>query len=759
MVRSGEAVTATVDEGLVAPPEVLNVRQRRIPWDRVWLPAVIIGVAVIAAGIRFYKLDDRSLWLDEIFTSEAAFLSTPGQVIAFTQADIDQVPLFYMFTWLLGRWGDSAFLLRLPSAAAGTLMVLAVYLLGRRLFGVRFGLVAAAVATVMPYAVWYSQEARNYALFMLLTTMQMYFAFGAVKRGRVLDWFGLACFTVLNLYTHYLALSVTAAVAMFVGLFALGSVLGRAPNQVKAIAMAAVVLIATGASLIPWRRWSRSTYVEVTSLASQHPRLSLAAGVVALVVGAAGLLILEKSSLKRRNANAVRQLELAVGAVVLVVAAYVPWLPSLRVFLAAPNEGLGRLNVGESLSWERLLGIPGGLGWSGLLLAVLGIGLVSLAIWVFRGRSVESFLLLCWLVVPLALLGLSARWAIVDLNNRYFAFLFPAATLVTAAGVDGVFQGLRYVIQRFGRAWRNGRMAPPAVVVGIVALMLVQILPALATSYDSPKDDWRATAAHIINSDPPTSVVLSVGNYYDWGVLSLGYYLRQSNSSIRVMDGQQITSDVVDMLRNSSGTTWGLLDHPSAAQLQLIRESTDVKLDFVDATRTIYLVRSSADGLSAFEQARLLLHWEIPQEPTLSAPAAMLDVSAGQGRLGPNLVPEVASALVLTGTQAALHADARIELLDLKPGDDFLVAFDHRVGDLNGRQVVIAAALDGAGNQLAAFPTGGGYTCGNSASWVHSYFAFRVPDKTGRLELVFRAIGRGTAEFRSIELRRITGSQ
>src|ERR1051326_8293357 len=96
------------------------------------------------------------------------------------------------------------------------MLIPALYLVARDLFGVRAGVIAALMGTLLPFAVWYSQEARNYSLLMLLTTLQFWFAFRSVKRGQVTDWIGLAGFSILNLYTHYVALAATAAVALYI---------------------------------------------------------------------------------------------------------------------------------------------------------------------------------------------------------------------------------------------------------------------------------------------------------------------------------------------------------------------------------------------------------------------------------------------------------------------------------------------------------------------------------------------------------------
>ncbi len=138
-----------------------------------WTAAAVAGLTLVALGVRLYRLDGRSLWLDEILTSQPAHLGGPADVIFWSRVAINQMPFFYMFTWFFGHWGDSGVILRLPPVIFGTLLVPALYLLARDLFGVRAGIVAALLGAVLPFAVWYSQEARNYSLLMLMTTLQM----------------------------------------------------------------------------------------------------------------------------------------------------------------------------------------------------------------------------------------------------------------------------------------------------------------------------------------------------------------------------------------------------------------------------------------------------------------------------------------------------------------------------------------------------------------------------------------------------------
>jgi 4-amino-4-deoxy-L-arabinose transferase-like glycosyltransferase len=681
------------------------------------------------------------------------------------------MPLFYMFTWLLGRWGDNAFWLRLPSVVAGTLTVLAVYFCGTRLFGKRVGLIAAILTAVLPYSVWYAQEARNYALFMLLTTLQMYLAYGAVKRGRAVEWLGLAILTVLNLYNHYLALLTTAAVIVYVVGWAVAIVWRPASVRIKALIAAGLIGLAAVGTLVSWRPVLRATYGAAAGLIQRHAHAAEFASAVA-VVGAVVIALALEVRLRKQptHLHKWRQLELGLGAAALVVIAYVPWLPSLRVFLAAPDKGLGRLDVNEVPRLADLFGLAGRLDWSGFLLAMLGAGLVALVVRMWRGQARESSLLLCWLAVPFGLLLYVARGAIVDLDVRYLSFLFPATAIAAAAGVDGVGAAVRFVLRRAGRDWgTSSPLLRPAITTALIALVLLQALPALASSYGTPKDDWRGAAEHIAANSSPDSVVISVGNYSDWAVLCLGYYFQQLHAPIRVIDALQMTSNDVAVLKQNAGMTWGVVNHPSADQLRLIASSGDEITAFVDVTRLIYVVRSTVPGLSMLDQARRLLRWETPLAPSLSAQAGMLDLDAGEGSLGANLVPPPgptaengwvygpgvsASGGTLLLRPNGEQINGAFNVSGLGGGDNVLVLFDDLAQGFHGSLAVYAAALDGHGRQIGAFPSAG-FSCPVSQDWTRSYFAFQLPAGTSTLVLFFRGSGTGTAAFRSIQLSKL----
>src|SRR5206468_4258293 len=82
--------------------------------------------------------------------------------------------LFYVLDWLFTRpFGTSEVGMRLLSALLGTLTVAVVYVAGAVGASRRAGLAAAAFAAVNPFLVWYSQEARAYALVVFLSAVAL----------------------------------------------------------------------------------------------------------------------------------------------------------------------------------------------------------------------------------------------------------------------------------------------------------------------------------------------------------------------------------------------------------------------------------------------------------------------------------------------------------------------------------------------------------------------------------------------------------
>lgn len=124
----------------------------------------------MAAVLRLAGLGSQSLWIDEVFT----WMSAGGLGPMGRQELLENVhgPAFSVAVHLAMRlFGDAEWVLRLPSAIAGILMVPAMGWLAGRWLGAGAVAPAAWLAAGSPFLVWYSQEARNYSWLMLFSTL------------------------------------------------------------------------------------------------------------------------------------------------------------------------------------------------------------------------------------------------------------------------------------------------------------------------------------------------------------------------------------------------------------------------------------------------------------------------------------------------------------------------------------------------------------------------------------------------------------
>ncbi len=125
-------------------------------------------------------------------------------------------PLYYLFAWLWSHlFGVREVGLRSLSALFGTATVPVAYLAGRELLGRRTGLAVAAIVAVSPILVWYSQDARAYALLVLLSTAALVFFLRARRSGSARDLGWWAAFSALALATHYFAVFPLAVEAVW----------------------------------------------------------------------------------------------------------------------------------------------------------------------------------------------------------------------------------------------------------------------------------------------------------------------------------------------------------------------------------------------------------------------------------------------------------------------------------------------------------------------------------------------------------------
>jgi mannosyltransferase len=200
--------------------------------------------------LRLSTLDLQSFWYDEAFTPvhvlHTGLLATLRGVVHTENTP----PLWYLIAWADVRlFGDGEVALRLPSALAGIATVPVAWAIAERLSGRRAALVAAALIAVGPLFVWYSQEARAYALFALTAGLAMLCFVRALERpsGRRLAAFAVC--GALALLSHYFAVFLLAPMATVLLVQAWHGTQPAGARRATVLAVAAVA--AVGLALVP----------------------------------------------------------------------------------------------------------------------------------------------------------------------------------------------------------------------------------------------------------------------------------------------------------------------------------------------------------------------------------------------------------------------------------------------------------------------------------------------------------------------------
>jgi mannosyltransferase len=166
---------------------------------------ILVGLMVLAAVLRFATISSQSYWLDESQAAHELSLSFGSMLSAWSSAEWNP-PLYLLVGWPWAHvFGTGEVGLRSLSAVLGVGLVPLLYLCGRELVSSRAGLVAAGLAAVNPFMIWYSQEAREYMLLAVLCTGSLLYFARAWRTASRRDLLWWAVLSALALLTQYFA--------------------------------------------------------------------------------------------------------------------------------------------------------------------------------------------------------------------------------------------------------------------------------------------------------------------------------------------------------------------------------------------------------------------------------------------------------------------------------------------------------------------------------------------------------------------------
>ncbi|PJF46883.1 MAG: hypothetical protein D6709_10260 [Chloroflexi bacterium] len=440
-------------------------RLRFNPLRPYWL--ILGAILILAVALRLHKIGAQSLWYDEGNSARIAERSL-ALIVEGAAGDIHP-PLYYIaLKYWRAVFGESEAALRALSAACSTLTVLYAYLIGRDAFGRRTGLVAAFLLAVMPFAIYYAQEARMYALLALCAAASTW---AMVRMGR-----------------------------LGIGDWRLGIRDWRSPiSNPQSLILASLYVSATAAGL-----WTHYAY----------PFVMIAQGVAYLVL----------SLLRPPRKICLGTLAPFIVSSLIAVALFLPWLPvAVRQVqgwgVDRPAYALGpalldayrTLIVGRTLPPDQALLPVGlftvcvalgvGLGRQEALaerlatLALMGTPLILLlALGLYR-EAYLKFLLVC--VLPLCVL---AARGIVETGDRGLEIVNPQSPILNL------------------------------LITAIACIPAAMLIPSLRNLYDNPayaRDDYRGIQRLIAADARPDDAVLFLAPN-QWEVFT--YYQRDDRN-------------------------------------------------------------------------------------------------------------------------------------------------------------------------------------------------------------------------------------
>ncbi len=227
---------------------------------------ILLGVVVLAVVLRVPTLGAQSLWADEAATVDVLDRGF-GDLYAAIRDQESTPPLFYVVAWFVAQvlgLGEAA--VRVVPVLAGIATVPVVAAIGMRLGGPRAAVAGGLLVATNPLLVWFSQEARAYALLVLLCALSVLLLLRLLDAprspGRLVAW---GVVVGLAFATHYFAVFLAAAEAAW-----LLAVLRRGPGPVvRPLATGLAPASAIGLTLLPMFLEQRSA--DRASFISQEP--------------------------------------------------------------------------------------------------------------------------------------------------------------------------------------------------------------------------------------------------------------------------------------------------------------------------------------------------------------------------------------------------------------------------------------------------------------------------------------------------------
>jgi hypothetical protein len=183
---------------------------------RAWPALVLAAVTVVGSAVRL-AVAGQSVFADELSTYWIVSNNGLGGVVSTVHGNAEITPpLYFVAAWVTTQFDLTPQLLRAPSLVAGIAAIPLTYVLGLRTLGRAPALVAATLTALSPFMIYYSAEARGYALAITLVLLSTIALVAASEGGSSRWWIVYGVCTWAAVLSHYTAVFALAAQLLWV---------------------------------------------------------------------------------------------------------------------------------------------------------------------------------------------------------------------------------------------------------------------------------------------------------------------------------------------------------------------------------------------------------------------------------------------------------------------------------------------------------------------------------------------------------------
>jgi 4-amino-4-deoxy-L-arabinose transferase-like glycosyltransferase len=147
-----------------------------------FLTITLAGLTCAAFYFRYTYARSSSPYIDEYTTMWVALRTLRLGYPVFSSGALygQGIPLSYLVAVVFRLCGFGEFIARTPILVASVLSIPLLFVVGKRLFSARAGLIAAALLAFDPQAIIWGGRARGYSLLLFLVALMVWFAYEAV---------------------------------------------------------------------------------------------------------------------------------------------------------------------------------------------------------------------------------------------------------------------------------------------------------------------------------------------------------------------------------------------------------------------------------------------------------------------------------------------------------------------------------------------------------------------------------------------------